>query len=312
MARPAKEPKSKHKKEGFEGQKAIVLPKKVTTNCYSVKQMSNVYITDIGYYPKAKFHYRNRPKSIFQCIIIYCTDGEGWVVIDNNECIVKKNQFVVIPANTPHSYGANEQKPWTIYWLHFTGEMVETFTDTLSLGRTIYCHNVSFSEERIVLFDSMYNALERGYGIDNLMFVNMTLWYFLATLRFPDTFVVPVKTEDKGLVDRAIDFMKQHLHVPLSLKEMASHVNISQPHFSALFKKKTGYPPVEYFNHIKIQKACQHLRFTDTQIREISYKLGFEDPYYFSRLFHNVMGVSPAAYRSEKNDPGMKMLIDDQ
>jgi AraC-like DNA-binding protein/quercetin dioxygenase-like cupin family protein len=303
MARLTKEAKLKHKKEGFEGQKAIVLPQKVTANCASLKQISNAYITDIGYYPKAKFHYRNRPRSIMQCIIIYCTDGEGWVMFDDIECIVKKNQFIVIPANTPHSYGANEQKPWTIYWLHVTGEMVETFADTLSFDRTIFCHNVSFSEERIALFDSMYNALERGYSIDNLTYVNMNLWYFLSTLRFPDSFVVPINTEDKDLVDRAIDFMKQNLHLPLSLKEMAKHVNISQPHFSALFKKKTGYPPGEYFNHIKIQKACQHLRFTHTQVKEISYKLGFEDPYYFSRLFHNIMGVSPAAYRSEKKRP---------
>ncbi len=299
----AKVEKSKLKREGFEGQRAIVLPQKITTNCLHTTQIQNAYITDIGYYPKAKFHFRNRPKNISQCIIIYCTDGEGWVIINGVEYNVEKNQFIVIPANTPHSYGANNERPWTIYWLHFAGKMVNIFADTLSLGRTNYCHNVSFSEERITLFNSMYLALERGYSIDNLMYVNMTLWYFLSTLRFPDSFVAPVKPEDKDPIDRAIDFMKNHLDISLSLKEMAGHINISQPHFSALFKKKTGYPPLEYFNHIKIQKACQYLRFTDTQIKEISYKLGFEDPYYFSRLFHNIMGVSPAGYRSEKKRP---------
>jgi AraC-like DNA-binding protein len=300
MAILSKSSVSTQKREGFEGQRAIVLPMKIISDCSQIKQIRNAFITDIGYYPKAKFHYRNRPEKITQAIIIYCTDGEGWVDANGIEYIVEKNQFVIIPANTPHAYGSNERKPWTIYWLHFTGDLVDVFVDTLSHQNTCHCYSVSFSEERISLFDSMCSALERGYSIDNLIYVNMTLWYFLATLTFPDYFLVPLKKEDKDLTDRAIDFMKTHLHLPLSLKEIADHINISQPHFSALFKKKTGYPPLEYFNYIKIQKACQYLRFTDTQIKEISYKLGFEDPYYFSRLFHHIMGVPPATYRKEK------------
>jgi AraC-like DNA-binding protein len=77
-------------------------------------------------------------------------------------------------------------------------------------------------------------------------------------------------------------------------------VHISLSHYSALFKKKTGYPPLEYFNHIKIQKACQFLQFTNLQVKEIAYKLGINDPFYFSRLFTNVMGFSPLDYRKQK------------
>jgi AraC-like DNA-binding protein len=101
--------------------------------------------------------------------------------------------------------------------------------------------------------------------------------------------------------------MQQNLDMPLTLNELAAEVHISPSHYSALFRKKTGYPPLEYFNHMKIQKACQYLQFTNLQVKEIAYKLGINDPSYFSRFFTNVMGQSPNLYRSRKNNESVKL-----
>ena len=54
---------------------------------------------------------------------------------------------------------------------------------------------------------------------------------------------------------------------------------------------------MEYFIHLKIQRACRHLTLTRSSIKEISLTLGYSDQYYFSRIFHKVMGLSPLAYR---------------
>lgn len=82
---------------------------------------------------------------------------------------------------------------------------------------------------------------------------------------------------------------------------IAENVNSSSCHFSALFNKRTGFPPIEYFNHLKIQKACQYLQFTQLRIKEIAFKIAINDQYYFSRLFTKVMGLSPSEYR-ERTD----------
>jgi AraC-like DNA-binding protein len=95
--------------------------------------------------------------------------------------------------------------------------------------------------------------------------------------------------------------MQQNLSHLLSLEDIAASVNYSTSHYSAIFRKKTGFAPIEYFNHLKIQKACQFLHYTDLRIKEISDKLGIEDPYYFSRMFSKLMGVSPNQYRARKN-----------
>ena len=101
-------------------------------------------------------------------------------------------------------------------------------------------------------------------------------------------------------MDLSIEYMQQHLDVSLTLEQMASSINLSVSHYSSIFRKKTGYSPVVYFNHLKIQHACQYLQFTTLRINEISSKLGIEDPYYFSRMFTKIMGISPQEYRNKK------------
>jgi AraC-like DNA-binding protein len=93
--------------------------------------------------------------------------------------------------------------------------------------------------------------------------------------------------------------MKENLDRSISVDELAEHLNYSSSYLYSLFKEETGYSPIHYFNHLKIQKACQYLSFTNMSIKEISYELGFNDPFYFSRLFKKLMELSPTEYREE-------------
>jgi len=288
------------KKDGFNGQKAIVLPRKIVEFCAESPLIKNLFITDIGFYPKAKFHYRKRKYGSPQNILIYCSDGTGWIETGRGTINVEKGQYICIPAGVTHVYGSHEKDPWSIYWVHYKGELAGNFNNILTLQNSRVCRSVTWSEERVKLFDRMYAALEAGYGSDQLSYVNMCFWHFLSSFCYPDIFLLPQQQEYKDIIDIAVEFMRENLHRPLQLHELASHIHISVSYFSALFKKKTGYPPLEYFNHIKIQKACQYLQFTNMHVKEIACKSGIEDPFYFSRLFTNVMGMSPIEYRSRK------------
>ncbi|HEY0768721.1 MAG TPA: AraC family transcriptional regulator, partial [Sphingobacteriaceae bacterium] len=240
------------KKDGFNGQKAIVLPNKVIQRCNKISLISNLYLTDVGFYPKAKFHYRHRITGISQHILIYCTDGEGWLELDGKHYQVEKGQFIIIPQNTPHKYGSSKRNPWSIYWLHFKGLLSGQFMELMSLKGTKFCRFIGCSDNRIKLFENIYGILERGYSEDNLVCVNLSLWYFLSSLCYPESSLLPYKYEDQDVIDRSIQFMRENLNKKLSLEELASQSLVSTSHYCALFKKKTGYPPLEYFNHIKI------------------------------------------------------------
>lgn len=279
---------------------AIVLPNPAIQLCASHQVLSNLYITDIGFYPRAQYHFRERDHGSTQHILIYCTDGSGWAIVEGKKLTVKVGEFLTIPANTKHKYGSDEKHPWSIYWVHFKGSDAARLVELLKRGNNSLVGAVAPNEDRTKLFHHIYGALESGYSISHLFYINMLFSSYIATFCFPQ-FLNPPHKEDKDKIDQVIGHMQEQLHTVVSLRELAALVHMSPSHFSALFKKKTGYPPLEYFNHLKIQRACQYLEFTDLPVKELCYKLGLNDPFYFSRLFSKYMGEAPVSYRKRKS-----------
>ncbi len=135
--------------------------------------------------------------------------------------------------------------------------------------------------------------MQLGYSIDNLLFANMCLSHFLTLFIYNARHTEAVGTEKTDCVDSAILFMQQHIDENISLNDLSKHYNYSVSRFSNLFKQKTGYAPIDYFLQMKMQKACQQLDFTNESIKMIAFSMGFDDPYYFSKRFKTIIGVSP-------------------
>ncbi len=97
-----------------------------------------------------------------------------------------------------------------------------------------------------------------------------------------------------------VHYMKENIGKKVTLQELADNLGYSASHFSAIFTQRMGNSPLNYFNQLKIQKACQLLDFTDMKINQVCFKVGIEDNFYFSRLFRKIMGMSPQAYKQMK------------
>lgn len=288
------------KREGFQGQKAVVIPRQIlNSRCAKDDVINTLYVTDIGYYPKAKFHYMERTHGADQHILIYCHEGRGKVRIEKTEYQIEAGEFFTIPIKTRHAYESDVENPWTIYWVHFKGTTSSQIVSRLAkqIGLRGF---IQYNEKSIELFNEIYNQLERGYSTDNLMYANMCLWHFLTTFLYNDKYDTSGRLANKDATDLAIDYLSNHIDKMVTVEEMAGQVNLSPSHFSYLFKKKTGFSPIEYFNHLKVQKACQYLLFTNLRIKEISQEIGIEDQYYFSRLFTKIMGIAPNDYREKR------------
>ncbi len=286
------------KKEGFFGQRSIVIPLRILSQqCEAVPVVRNLYITAIGYYPNAQYHYRHRVHGVNEQILIYCVSGKGMLKVHSKRYEVTAGTLLLIPANVPHEYAADETSPWTIYWVHFKGANSFDFTNMMLDKLGGHASAIPFSESRIQLFDDLYSSIERGYSRNNISYASIGLQYFLSSCCFYENYQ-PKPKEQLDSIDTCINFMQLHLDKMLSLQEIAAAANLSASHFAATFKKKTGYSVIEYFNQLKIQKACQFLQFTNHRINEIADMLGIADPYYFSRMFTKVTGTSPLKYRT--------------
>lgn len=294
---------SVRKKEGFTGQKSIVLPNGVIDRLSSNPINGFLYATDIGFYPNAANHYRQRKQGSPENILIYCIAGKGWCKIENKLYTIMPNQFLIVPMGLAHTYSADKDNPWTIYWIHFKGD------GGFHLARSLYeklitaDNMIYISEARNNLFDELYKNLQLGYGKSTTGYSSILLWQILGSFLYDERFGASMMQQQSDPVEKAIVFISENIQRRLTLEMISSQANLSVSHFSMLFKNKTGYTPVEYMNHLKIQIACQNLQFTNLRIKEIAELSGIEDPYYFSRVFNSLMGVSPTQYRSRFSQP---------
>lgn len=292
-------------KSGFIGERAVILPAPIIDEYKSTELGSMLYITDIGFYPKASFHFRKRTKEeAFQYVLIYCTEGEGWFELDDQLQKVTANQVFILPKGRAHKYGCKSTKSWTIYWIHFDGQQAGFFAEGFDKPLMIVPEKDSRIDDRLKLFEEIFSTLRNGYSKNNLEYSTTTLTYFLGSLKYLSAFRASNQSDQaapqRDVADEAIHFMRENIRKRLLLKEIAGYVGYSPSHFSSIFQQKTGFSPLNYFIHLKIQEACHFLDFSELKMNQISLLIGFEDPFYFSRIFTKTMGESPSDYRRKK------------
>lgn len=285
-------------KDGFSGERSVVLPKMILDMMGRDPVMSHLHITDIGYYPKAANHYRERREPIDQYVFIYCVDGGGAYSVDGRSFRVEANHYFILPAGKPHSYGADMQNPWTIYWIHFRGDLAGHIACGAATPQAVSPGLFSRIDNRNALFDEILETLENGLGIENLRYAMSIFHHYLGSLRYIHQYrELGEKTNEDNVVEATIHYMKENIEKRITLPELSRFAGYSVSHLSTLFRTKTGHSPLGYCNLLKVQRACALIDNSAMKLNQICYKVGIGDPYYFSRFFSKIMGMSPRDYR---------------
>lgn len=289
-------------RDGFTGQRSIVLPKMILDMMMSDPVLSALHITAIGYYPYAGHHFRERRDPIGEYVFIYCTAGEGWFDVDGMRHDVTTNSYFILPAGIPHSYGAKEHNPWTIYWIHFSGTLAPHYAADCAMPHLINPGIDSRIRNRTNLFEEIFSTLDSGFSIEGIRYAMSLFHHYLGTLRYLREYrSAGERAGERDIINATIHFMSENLERTLTLSGLSSYSGYSQSYLSAVFKERTGHSPLAYFNLLKIRHACQLLDDTRMKLNSICHKVGISDPYYFSRLFRKIMGMSPSAYRHRPN-----------
>jgi len=260
--------------------------------------LQDLLCTRVGFQGPSAAHYIPRPLGSYDCILIFCTEGRGWLEINGQSWDVTRNEAFLIPQHIPHTYGADPDDPWSNYWVHFQGRQAADFARLITRPGESPVIHLSARQEVIAAIEQLYEYMGQVHTSSTLVAASGALNQLLGLIQLRMLASEgKCRTAEESL-DKTVEFMHRNLSKKLSLKELSKISGMSPNHFGALFNRRYEHTPMDYFNRLKIQKACELLTTTSLRISEISETLGFADSYYFSRLFRKIMGLSPRAYRA--------------
>lgn len=289
--------KRAEKGEGFPGQRIVVLPRSVMGRAKEHGLIDSLLPTDVGYFPHAQGHLRERPTGADQAIFIYCTKGFGWCELASRHHTVKAGELLVVPPNVPHVYGADKRRPWSIHWFHVAGDKLNLFLNELGVSVDRPVIGLGEDTQLLSLFEELLDILEHGYTTLQLVYASQALAHLMAVMIRDHRNGHTEQPTSKQKITRTVEYMKQHVHQSLKLDALAGVANLSRSRYTALFKEQMGFAPMDYFARLRMHFACQLLDTTDLSVKAVAGRLGFDDPLYFSKVFRAMNEKTPTQYR---------------
>ena len=234
-------------------------------------------------------------------LLIFCTKGSGIIQIAHDLVPFSQNQYCIIPQGFLFKVQTMDTDPSVFLTCKFNGEKTKIMEKEFTVVRDLIPSVNNLVANRLMLFDELFNNLKKGFYNANYQYINLCFGHLLATFLYASKTSEDIIEEQNPGISRAIHFMEQNLDKKLTLDEIADEAGYSPSYLITIFSKKTSYSPLSYFSHLKINKACEYLDFSKLKIKEISFILGYIDPYYFSKDFQKKIGLSPRNYRKRIN-----------
>ncbi|MFA6291360.1 MAG: AraC family transcriptional regulator [Victivallales bacterium] len=202
------------------------------------------------------------------------------------------NTFMIWKRGVGHYYG-NKGTRWMHSWVHCDGTLIGRLLKKEGLALNHAIRNVNPVIIEKYLFD-LHNELQ-SEAPDSVIAANIFHSFFRELKRMSAP--VPMKKViPDGILNSRIA-MEMNYREKFTLETLAREANISVPHYCAEFRRCFGVPPVEYLIGARMKHAAMLLRDRNRRVGEIALDVGYEDLFYFSRLFKKRFGVSPLEFR---------------
>lgn len=282
-------------RSGFPGERIVVLPRPRVVEALADPVTSRLVVTDSGYFPAAAEHLMTRPRGASETIVIVCVDGFGWCRLAGGEHVVRPGQALVIPRGTPHTYGASTDAPWTLWWLHAAGADVSDLAAASGVTPEKPVLAVPELPRAVALLEEVVTTMMRDDSPRSIQLAAGAAWHLLSVLATARYGTFAARNDP---IASAVAHLQRHYSEKVTVNDLAARAGLSPSHFSALFRKATGCGPREYQTRLRMLKCRQLLDTTDLPVSAIARQVGYEDPFYFSRQFRAVHGVTASEHRA--------------
>jgi AraC-like DNA-binding protein/mannose-6-phosphate isomerase-like protein (cupin superfamily) len=256
---------------------------------------AQLYPLGIGYYQHARGHHMQRTRHDDN-LLIYCLEGHGKIHVDGKTRSVKPGDLLIFPRGRSHSYETGDRTPWSIFWVHFDGSMAHEFIAHLEGDNTTSLLSLGIHSRLVAEFEALLDARQASHNLSAFVHCANQLRQLLTHIALLKP-LAKRQSGDSMDLETIHSLMQARLHEQLDIDTLARAANLSRFHFIKKYKAQTGTTPINHFIHLKIERACHLLDVTTKGIKEVAWAVGYDDAYYFSRIFKKSMGISPSQYR---------------
>jgi AraC-like DNA-binding protein len=232
--------------------------------------------------------------------IVYIPNGKGILEVRGIEPIVIEGGtiFLLFP-DMWHRFKPLLETGWEEFWVGFNGHYVEYLMRQDCFNPQNPVLKVGFNSEILNIFIRLIDTTTQ----ESPVFSPMTSCFVIQLLGLVNASALMVD-KTKSRQEQIIQAIRFKIHEQwdkdLDFEKIAADNNITYDWFRKAFKQTTGIAPNQYLLNIKIEKAAHMLRETTLTHAEIATEIGFENEFYFSRIFKNKMDCTASAYRKKE------------
>ncbi|MDR0590092.1 MAG: AraC family transcriptional regulator [Spirochaetaceae bacterium] len=233
--------------------------------------------------------------------LVYITEGQGGFSITDRTYNVSPGSMLLILPGIRHTYKPVYEIGWHEYWVGFKGDFFFNMIrqDLLSQGHLFF--DLGLRDTIILAFNNIFDEVRAQRPLYQLKACVGILSLLTEMLTHERRKEQP--NYYQTIVERAKCLMESNVYGTINLSHISQKIGISTSRLNEIFKTYTSMTPYQFYIHIKIHKAESLLEQENVSVKEVAYKLGFEDQYYFSRLFKNKTGIAPSVWKKFVTPP---------
>ncbi len=211
---------------------------------------------------------------------------------------IEGHALVWLFPNVMHSY-APDARGWTERWVMFEGTLPEAFARLGFLSPARPVTPVDAVPEIATLFAQMQTDFLAGGPLAGLLAATL-VQRLIVVAHGGDQAPTPNDAPALRGVRRPLARIDEQALQPLDFAAIARESGMGCSTLRRRFKEATGYSPKEYVLRIRLSRAKELLTLTSRSVEDIAAAVGFDDPYYFSRLFRHKEGMAPTRFRAQQ------------
>lgn len=226
-------------------------------------------------------------------LLIFAAAGKANYEVDSDKFTVIEGDIMFFNKGQYHTGFSDREQPWTYYTVAFDARLSEGITlDHLNIPLLTHSSKPEFFRSLYETLNYEWTAKKTGY---HLLCCGIVSELLCTLIRENGN-----ERKKSNAIEMVKMYMIQNYIKDMTVNELASIAGVSASHFHRIFKENTGLSVKRYLNTIRINKARDLLQSGEHNITEVAYNVGFEDIYYFSRLFKKITGVPPSSLTSKR------------